>query len=252
MVFSIVQYSIPQGLIGLHTSYGQKMLSEAMVVNKNYALHELKQIHPTYCGPASLAFLINAIHAMSYLNLTKELINENDIVFGKQKDFFQHININETGMTIANMSSLAKLLGLNVHSYYTINQLKPKKKDYDTTKLDAMIKSKEGDISLVKTKKNVRELLIKNLKNPSSGVIANFNTSLLGYKIKYGHFSPIAAYHKNKDMFLIMDVWPMTPPAWVKTSRLFKAMATVDSDSNLPRGFLSVKVQIKNNHLNKP
>ncbi|XP_065674514.1 glutathione gamma-glutamylcysteinyltransferase-like [Hydra vulgaris] len=242
MVSSIIQYSIPKGLIGLHTPYGQKMLCEATIVNKNYTLHELKQIHPTYCGPASLAFLINAIHAISYINLTKELINENDIVFGKQNEFFQHININKTGMTIANMSSLTKLLGLCVHSYYTINQKKDKKKNYDATKLNVMRKEKESDISLVKTVKNARELIIENLRSPLSGVIANFNMSLLGYNIKYGHFSPIAAYHKNEDMFLIMDVWPMSPSAWVKTSLLFKAMATVDYYTNLPYGFLSVKV----------
>lgn len=38
-----------------------------------------------------------------------------------------------------------------------------------------------------------------------------------------------------------MDVWPKNPAVWVKTIDLWKAMTgSLDSDSNLPRGFLII------------
>ena len=245
MVHSLYQYNIPQGLIGLHTPYGQKMLGETTIINRNYVLREMKQIHLTYCGPASLAFFINTIHAMSHVKLTEKMINENDIVSAEKngiKDYFQQSNINKTGMTIANLSHVAMLLGFGVHSYYALDEKMTEKNNYDKLKLNAMLKEKEWEVSVVKNEHKLRELIKDNIKRPVTGIIANFNMSQLGYNVNFGHFSPIAAYHKNEDMFLVMDVWPFTPPAWIKTSLLFQAIATIDSDSNLPRGFLRVNV----------
>ena len=74
---------------------------------------------------------------------------------------------------------------------------------------------------------------------PVTGLIANYNMADLGYGL-FGHFSPLAAYHDETDRILVMDVWPYTPPAWVLTKDLFKAAASVDNASGLPRGLLHI------------
>eukprot|EP01083_Nonionella_stella_P298774 1014033_1 len=56
-----------------------------------------------------------------------------------------------------------------------------------------------------------------------------------------GHFSPIAGYHKQKDMLLIMDVARFKyPPHWVKTEVLYDAMCRMDKTCNKTRGWIIV------------
>ena len=74
-------------------------------------------------------------------------------------------------------------------------------------------------------------------QDSSQAVIVNYFMSALGQEPFGGHHSPIAAYDKNTDCFLILDTWPDTPVAWVPTKYLFAAMNTVDKSSNKHRGF---------------
>ncbi|XP_041484920.1 glutathione gamma-glutamylcysteinyltransferase 1-like [Lytechinus variegatus] len=53
-----------------------------------------------------------------------------------------------------------------------------------------------------------------------------------------GHFSPLAAYHRDTDRFLLLDVWYEGQSEWIKTSELFNLMNTVDPDGKVTRGFL--------------
>lgn len=54
-----------------------------------------------------------------------------------------------------------------------------------------------------------------------------------------GHFSPIAGYHKDEDMCLIMDVARFKyPPHWVKTKILYDAMCRLDPSCNKTRGWI--------------
>ena len=60
-----------------------------------------------------------------------------------------------------------------------------------------------------------------------------------------GHISPLGAYDEKADRFLILDVARYKyPPVWVKTSDLFDAMNTTDSDNNnKTRGYAVVLAQ---------
>lgn len=57
-----------------------------------------------------------------------------------------------------------------------------------------------------------------------------------------GHFSPLAAYHKASDRFLLLDVARYKyPPVWVKADSLYKAMREgMDSESQKTRGYILV------------
>jgi hypothetical protein len=57
-----------------------------------------------------------------------------------------------------------------------------------------------------------------------------------------GHISPLAAYDKEGDRFLILDVSRYKyPPVWVEAAALFAAMNTTDKDNeNRTRGYVIV------------
>jgi hypothetical protein len=56
-----------------------------------------------------------------------------------------------------------------------------------------------------------------------------------------GHFSPLAAYHEETDSFLVMDVARYKyPPFWVDADLLWRAMATTDTVSERPRGYVVI------------
>ena len=88
-----------------------------------------------------------------------------------------------------------------------------------------------------------------------SGALANYDMAALGQE-GAGHVSPISAvlsdegggllggpagaHHGADSMILVLDVWPETEPFWVPAGALFAAMATVDPDSQLTRGYVLV------------
>jgi len=71
----------------------------------------------------------------------------------------------------------------------------------------------------------------------SCAVIVNYHMSTLGQSPSYGHHSPLAAYHRDTDRFLLLDVWPDTSECWATASGLFAAMNTADDVSGKTRGY---------------
>jgi ribosomal protein S24E len=93
-----------------------------------------------------------------------------------------------------------------------------------------------GDLTL----EEFRTLVVKNLQEPKNFVLVNYLRKAIGQETG-GHISPLAAYNQKTDRFLILDVSRYKyPPVWVKAEELWKAMATVDSDSGKTRGFVLV------------
>ncbi len=87
--------------------------------------------------------------------------------------------------------------------------------------------------------KQIREELIGNLGNAGDYVIINYHRQTLGQP-GGGHISPLAAYDKKSDSFLIMDVNPNRAPwVWVPARAVIAAMRTTDMAEN--RGYLLVR-----------
>lgn len=83
-----------------------------------------------------------------------------------------------------------------------------------------------------------RRRALASLKDPTSHVLVNFEFDGRGYH------SPVAAYHRASDRFLIYNVAPPKPqPLWIKTEALVEAMATRDPDSGHPRGYLVARAE---------
>lgn len=255
-----VQYApqeLPGGMIGLHTLVGRQMQEEASVINDLMINRFKNQVNRKYCGLASLSLLINSIniaYRIKLMTLTDKseqdkllervqagetiTVDENDIarIMKLKKDIMVPNNLDKAGLTLPQLFDVAMHLGLGGSTYYAYkNQLEIGE---NKRKLFLQNVDKDSTVFLFKSEDEFREFAKDFIGRIVTGLIINYDMSKLGYKGLTGHFSPLAAYHEERDMFLVMDVWPDTPPAWVFTKDLFNAMSTVDGDSGLPRGLL--------------
>jgi hypothetical protein len=89
------------------------------------------------------------------------------------------------------------------------------------------------------TDEAVRKELIENLQRAGDYAVVNYLRPALGQK-GGGHISPLGAYDKDSDSFLILDVNPNVQKwVWAPATALVKAMRTKDVAEN--RGYLIVK-----------
>ena len=85
---------------------------------------------------------------------------------------------------------------------------------------------------------DIRQELAANLATRDDFVLVNYSRRSLGQE-GGGHISPLGAYDKGTDSFLIMDVNPNRAPwVWVRSGDLIRAMRTFDTIEN--RGYLLV------------
>ncbi len=81
----------------------------------------------------------------------------------------------------------------------------------------------------------------KNLATPDDLMLINYSRATLDQGSS-GHISPLAAYDDTSDRFLVLDVSAYKyPPVWVEAASLFDAMNTLDSASDLTRGFVVLR-----------
>lgn len=85
----------------------------------------------------------------------------------------------------------------------------------------------------------IRYLLITSLRNPNQRVLGLFDRRVLKQR-GTGHWSPIAAYNRKTDSFLVLDVNNVRyKPFWVKATALFNSMQTYNGRQS--RGMLVVE-----------
>ena len=72
-------------------------------------------------------------------------------------------------------------------------------------------------------------------------LIASYSRAALG-QTGEGHFSPLAGYHRGRDLALILDVARFKYSShWVTVGSLFSAMRTRDSATGRSRGFIELE-----------
>lgn len=89
------------------------------------------------------------------------------------------------------------------------------------------------------TDETIRRELTANLATPDDFVLVNYFRPALGQS-GGGHISPLGAYDKASDSFLILDVNPNGHPwVWVPAPALIRSMRTRDVNEN--RGYVLVR-----------
>jgi len=209
---------LPNGLIAFDSEQGRTLFlhSEA---NKSYfplGLYFVTQDNPAFCGPASIAMVLNALHVPrppSRLTLGLGLYDQENIFDAKSEAIKTRTAVMQSGMTLDELGKLLAAHDLKVAVYHA------------------------GDSNL----DEFRRLAESDLKSKERFVLVNYLRSRIGESVA-GHISPLAAYDKDSDRFLILDVSRYKyPPVWVEAGALFAAMNTADTDNgNQTRGYVIV------------
>ena len=72
-------------------------------------------------------------------------------------------------------------------------------------------------------------------------LVVNYDRKAL-HQVGGGHISPVAAYDRASDSFLILDVAAQKYPfTWVPAAALWQAMSGIDKGSGLTRGFALIR-----------
>lgn len=209
---------LPAGLISFESKEGEALLFGAEARNDFFPLVSqfTTQINPAFCGPASIAMVLNALgvpRPASKLTLGLGIFDQENIFTPATEAVRPKADILQGGMTLDQFGGVLAAYGLKVDMHHAA----------DTT-LDAF-----------------RKQAVAALNDNDHFVLVNYLRKAIGQQAG-GHISPLAAYDADTDRFLILDVSRYKyPPIWVESAALFGAMNTEDSDNhNKTRGYVVV------------
>ncbi len=211
---------LPDGVISLATPEGAAMLYGAEA-NTDYfplSIHFTTQDNPAYCGPATIAMVLNALDVprpASDMTLGLGMFDQNNI-FTPAAEAVKPASaiVNPPyGMTIDEFGGVLAAHNLDVEVVHAADS------DLDT----------------------FRKTAIAQLEDNDHFILVNYLRKSIGQETG-GHISPLGAYDQDTDRFLILDVTRYKyPPIWVEATALFDAMNTTDSDNEgKTRGYVSV------------
>ncbi len=286
---------LSNGLISLDSEQGETLFLKAEA-NKAYfplGLYFVTQDYPNFCGPASIAMVLNALHvprppskvtkgetlfvctSAKLCSLVKDKYpNFLGQIFKNRVDFKNYIDMKPTLFKIrewkennitfidigdnidAVWSEVVAISSDNLGLYDQENIFNARTEAVKTR--TALVQSgvtldELGKILAAHDLKvavhhagessfeEFRKLAVSELRGSDRFVLVNYLRSGIGQSAT-GHISPLAAYDRDSDRFLILDVSRYKyPPVWVEAQSLFAAMNTADKDNgSLTRGYVIV------------
>lgn len=204
-------------LIALSSEVGKKLLGESQT-SYNPHIHSCfrKQVGRSNCGIQSVALLLNSEFLAKGGNLSEVPYTESNMFsFDATTKIATQDYITGRGLSLQEVANVLKSHGKDVKTFHAADSFAAE----------------------------FRNLAVKTLANTENGagIIVNYHMGELGQGHQFGgHHSPLGAYHKESDRFLIFDTWPDTEECWAKTEDLFKAMSGIDTASGITRGYLVV------------
>jgi hypothetical protein len=207
---------LPANLIGASSSEGEALLigAEAREAYFSLASNFVTQENQAFCGVASMVMIFNALQlpapAVPEFDPYRTFTQDN-VLDARTEAILPRETIKKQGMTLDQLGLLLATQPVAVEVHHA------------------------ADGSLAAFRSKAEEYLGK----PDHFVVVNYLRKSIGQE-RGGHISPLAAYDKETDRFLILDVARYKyPPVWVRADELFAAMNTEDSDNgNRTRGFV--------------
>jgi hypothetical protein len=211
---------LPPPAIEFSSQEGIEIFTQSLISGYSTSFFKLSeqlttQDEPTFCGLASLVTVLNACE-----------IDPGRKWKGVWRYYSQELldccikleEIKQIGVNFAQLVCLAKCNGLDV------------------------IDKHPDDV--INTENEFRQVVKKITSSPSSDnlfLIVSYSRGILG-QTGTGHFSPIGAYHPERDLVLILDVARFKyKPHWVPLAILYQAMNTVDESVIKKRGWMELQ-----------
>jgi len=231
-----------QGLVAFASDEGMARLarSTAKADFPELANQYEAQSNSIYCGPTTAAIVLNAIrNRNSDLPLDHDRLRAQDLRF-VPKAFDPVIpRYTQDNVMAKGPKTKAQVLG----EPFTVNGKQVQDFGMQVRQLDALFRANGLHTRLVivddkKTDQEIRTDLVANLKHRGDYVVVNYRREAAGQE-GGGHISPLAAYDRESDSFLILDVNPaVTGWVWMPTANLIRGMRTFDKVED--RGYILV------------
>lgn len=209
---------LPSGIIAFDTAEGEALFigAEARRDYFQLSIHFVTQINPAYCGPASIAMVLNALNLSrppSELTLGLGMFDQENIFTPAAEKVKPSAQVIQSGMTLDEFGGMLAAYDLEVEVHHA------------------------GESSLGE----FRQIAVATLNDDDHFILVNYLRKAIGQEAG-GHISPLGAYDADTDQFLILDVSRYKyPPVWVESAMLFSAMNTQDSDNDYKtRGYVLV------------
>jgi hypothetical protein len=209
---------LPGGVIAFASPEGEALFVGAEARNDYFPLsiHFTNQVHPAFCGPASISMILNALNLPrppSDMTLGLGIFDQENIFLPATESVRPKADILRGGMTLDQLGGFLAAYDLHVDVVHAAD-----------SSLDAF-----------------RSAAVAALEDDNRFILINYLRKAIGQEAG-GHISPLAAYDADTDRFLILDVSRYKyPPVWVEAGALFSAMDTTDSDAdNKTRGYVLV------------
>ena len=225
-------------IISWNSPEGMSRLSESQHKVDFFTLanHFEAQQNTIFCGPASAAIVLNSMYLHSSANLPQDHreFPKNLLRQRSRSPFYKRFS--QTNIFAKSPKSMQTVLG-------SPNSKGQKDYGFQIRQLQKLLQAHGTQVKLrIVDKKldlrSAREEMITNLARKNDYVVVNYARKGLNQK-GGGHISPIGAYHRPSNSFLVMDVTPNKAPwVWVPASTLMNAMNTHDTNEN--RGFVLI------------
>lgn len=203
--------TLPPALLPFASEEGRRLFAEALAsggLDGYFRLAEQfhTQAEPTFCG---LGTLVTALNALG--------IDPARTWKGPWRWFSEELldccvpleRVRARGMDLDELARVARCNGAQV----------------------ALARSDEADIAAFRE-------VVRRTSRGDGVLVAAYDRAALG-QTGSGHFSPVAGYHAQRDLVLVLDVARFKyPPHWVPVTSLWQAMSEVDPATGRSRGYL--------------
>lgn len=212
---SVYRRPLPPGLVDFSSPDGRLLLHEALHAGTAEAFFPLvanlhTQAQPAWCGQGTLVTVLNALGVDPGRNWKGPWR-----WFGEELlDCCKSLELaTAEGLVLDEVACLARCNGgaVEVHRAFPENEAAFR------AALEACVRAPTGPF-----------------------LVVGYDRAGLG-QTGTGHYSPLGAWHPDRDLVLILDVARFKyPPHWAPVSALWAAMQGVDPSTGQPRGWLVV------------
>jgi hypothetical protein len=198
------------------------------------------QYNTVFCGPATAAIVLNALVGRSdEAPRDAARFRPEDFTYVRAQSALTLPRYTQDSVIDKGQKKRSQVFGEPV----AIGNKQVPDSGYQVRQLDALIKAHGIPTRLVivdggVTDEQIRAELDQNLRRAGDYAIVNYRRRDVGQQ-GGGHISPVGAYDRESDSFLVLDVNPGAARwVWMPTATLAKGMRTFDTIEN--RGFILV------------
>ena len=204
---------LPNNLINFSSQTSLELLKEDLNLNTLKLLSNFTtQQTLSYCGVASSVIILNSIDIpapLAFPNAPFHYFTQDNFFNDKVNKIIPQAEVLKQGITLTQLAKMLQAYGLDAKPYFA------------------------NEVNVEKFRTILKDAILN-----QNFILVNFLRTGLQEK-GGGHISPLAAYDKHTDQFLLLDVARYKYPAyWVKTEDLWKGVNTLDD--KLYRGFVII------------